>query len=218
MTKPPLDLTLVIRSEDGSSAEFFQEQEDCVNRILRMLANPRLFSQPLLMLASPHNISAIPCRTIDMILASTLAPVTVRWPTGFLEVVEVAGPDSNADALVPESTGGDSAEPADATTFYIQIYTLGSWGVTLKVKAAAQATVQDKRLLLAHFLDLPVLPFRLAAGGMGFINPAKINRVTGLPPVNVGGGGQCSALEVVPDTALPAELLRWAPLFPRTKV
>ena len=98
MTTVPVDLTLEIRSEDGSSAEFFQDQESSVNRTLRLLATPQIFTQPFLVLASRHSVRAIPCRTIDMILASTSAPMLVRWPTGFLDLVEVPGHDSGAHA------------------------------------------------------------------------------------------------------------------------
>jgi hypothetical protein len=93
MTTPLVDLTPGIRSEDESCAELFLDQEDSANRTLRLLANPRSFAQPLLVLASPHSVSVMPSRTIDMILASTLAPILVRWPTGFLDVVQVPGHD-----------------------------------------------------------------------------------------------------------------------------
>ena len=42
MTTTLVGLTLEIRSEDGSCAEFFQDQEDSVDRALRLLENPRL--------------------------------------------------------------------------------------------------------------------------------------------------------------------------------
>ncbi len=216
MTTVPVDLTLEIRSEDGSSAEFFQDQESSVNRTLRLLATPQIFTQPFLVLASRHSVRAIPCRTIDMILASTSAPMLVRWPTGFLDLVEVPGHDSGAHAAEEDATGGDSAEPANATILHIHVYTLGSWVVTLKAEAVVQSAVHDQRLLLTRLLDLPALPFRLAAGGIGFINPAKITHVTARLPVEHGRVSQWPALNAVPDTALPAEWLRWTPRFPRT--
>ncbi len=42
MTPTLVDLTLEIRSEDGSCTEFFQDQEDSVHRTLRLLETPRL--------------------------------------------------------------------------------------------------------------------------------------------------------------------------------
>jgi len=59
------------------------------------------------------------------------------------------------------------------------------------VQAVAQATVHDERLLLVHFFDLPVVPFRLEGGGVGFINPAKISRVTAHPAVNAAPIRRC---------------------------
>ena len=216
MTTAPLALTLDIRSEDGSCTEFFEEEEDSVNRTLRLLATPRLFAQPLLVLVSRHSVSTIRCRTIDMILAATSAPMLVRWPTGLVDVVEVPGHDSGAHAVDQDVTGSDSADLANSTASHIHVYTLGSWVVTLKVEAVAQSTLDDQRLLLAHLFDLPVLPFRLAAGGVGFINPAKISHVTARPPVGNGRVSQWPTLNAVPDKALPAEWLRWTPRFPRT--
>ena len=210
-----VDLTLEIRSEDGSCAEFFQDQEDSVDRALRLLANPRLFAQPLLVLASPYSISVIPCRTIDMILASTLAPAPVPWPTGFLDIVEVPGHDSSAGTPERGAIGGDSDEPTDTSTTDMHIHTHGSWVVTLKATVMAQSTAQDQRLLLAHFFDLPVLPFRLAAGGIGFINPANISQVTAQQPLESGRVSEWVTLHSVPETALPARLLQRTARFPR---
>jgi hypothetical protein len=215
MTTAPVALTLDIRSEDGSSTEIFQEEKDTVNGTLRLLATPRLFAQPLLVLASRHSVSAIPCRTIDMILASTSAPMLVRWPAGFLDLVEVPGHDSGAHAVDQDATGSDSAEPANITASHMHVYTLGSWVITLKVEAVEQSEVHDQRLLIAHLFDLPVLPFRLAAGGIGLLNPAKISHVTARPPAECGHVNKWPALAAVPDKKLPAEWLRWTPRFPR---
>ena len=65
MTTAPVVLTLEILSEDGASTEFLQDDEEGIARTLRLLATPRLFAPPLLVLASPHGISLIPCRTIS---------------------------------------------------------------------------------------------------------------------------------------------------------
>jgi len=67
----------------------------------------------------------------------------------------------------------------------------------LKVEIAIQATIQEERQFLAHFSDLPVIPFRLLEGGIGFINPPKISRVTVFPP-----------LKGVAETALEVDLLQ----------
>jgi hypothetical protein len=45
-------------------------------------------------------------------------------------------------------------------------------------------------------LDLPAIPFRLKAGGIGAINPANIVRATMCPPI-----------DGVAETALSADLL-----------
>ena len=214
MTTTPVALTLEIRSEDGSCTEFFLEQEDSVRRALRLLVTPRLFAQPLLVRASRSSICAIPCRTIDMILASTAAPILVRWPAGFLDMVEIPGHDSGAETTLEDAMCGDSLEPANAHTLYTHIYTLGNWVVTLKAKAVAQSTDHNQRLLLARLFGVPVLPFRLAAGGVGLINSAKISHATALPPVERGRMSQWPGLNAVPDRVVPARLLRRTPRLP----
>jgi len=78
------DLTLDICTEDGSRARFYQKDPDCINKTLRQLVTPRLFNPPLLTLASEHSISAIPTRTIDMILAHTASPPPLPLPSGWV--------------------------------------------------------------------------------------------------------------------------------------
>ena len=73
MTAVPTDLTIELRSANGSSTEFYQANEERVRETLRLLAAPRLFAQPHLLLASQHCASMIPCKGIDMILARTSA-------------------------------------------------------------------------------------------------------------------------------------------------
>jgi hypothetical protein len=58
-------------------------------------------------------------------------------------------------------------------------------------------TVQEKRHLWNHLLDLPAIPFRLMGGGIGAINPANIVRATVCPPI-----------DGVAETALSADLLQ----------
>lgn len=69
--------------------------------------------------------------------------------------------------------------------------------IELKLQTAVQETIQDQRLRFNQFFDLPVIPFRLETGGVGFINPANISRVTIYP-----------ASKGVIETALPADFLR----------
>src|SRR5581483_8268153 len=83
------DLTLDICTEDGSRARFYQNDEQVAGKTLRQLVSPRLFTPPLLTLASEHSMSAIPTRTIDMILAHTASPPPLPLPSGWVDVVEV---------------------------------------------------------------------------------------------------------------------------------
>jgi hypothetical protein len=208
MTTPTLALTLEIRSGDGSRTEFFQNQEESANATLHLLAAPRLFAQPLLMLASRESVSMIPSRTIDMLLAHTLASVPLQWPRGLADIVEVAIGDNAAwqDSVTDNSEAGSNTSP-----MRIHIYTAGGWAITLEMTPVAQLTVPDQRLLLAHFFDLPVIPFRLAAGGIGFINPSQIIRGTGQPSPDCEHISNWPGLKAVPNTALPVQLLRWIP-------
>ena len=50
MTTNPIDLTIELRSANGSSTEFYQTDEEHVREALRLLAAPRLFAQPHLLL------------------------------------------------------------------------------------------------------------------------------------------------------------------------
>src|SRR6185295_4357913 len=54
MTTNPIDLTLELRSADGSSTEFYQADEERVRETLRLLASPQLFARRHLLLASQH--------------------------------------------------------------------------------------------------------------------------------------------------------------------
>jgi hypothetical protein len=215
MTTSPIDLTLEVRTEDGACTEFYQDGEEGIARTLRLLSTRRPFGQPLMVLASSHGISAIPSKTIDMVLAYTLAPAPLRWPAGVIDIAEVLErlPDGEADGQ--DATGNDLSKRKRPSTLCLQIHTVGSWAVTLQVKAWLEPTIQDQRQLLARFFDLPALPFRLEVGGIGFVNPAKISRVTACPPHAIGGLSAWPALKAVPKTALTAELLRWTPLIRR---
>ena len=213
MTMPNVDLTLEIRSTDGSCTEFFQDQEDSVNDTLRSLASPRLFAQPLLVLASPGSVSMIPCRTIDMVLAHTSVAVLPQWPGDLADVVEVPAHCSE-DSHEPDARGRNSENGADISTTLMHFYTAGGWFITLELTRTARLTVPDQRVLLAHIFELPAFPFRLAAGGIGFINPSQVIRATGQPP-KPDHVSRWPGLMLIPKTALPVHLLRWTPRLRR---
>jgi hypothetical protein len=200
MTTTNIDMTIEIRSEDGSHTQFYQSDEDLIGKILNQLFTPRLFTQPWLTLASERSVSTIPCRTIDLILVRTPAIPPLLLPPGWLDSVEV-GPEAFYSEAVLNSANypNDEYLPAEAegATSYVEIHTTGDWLIALKLRTAIQETIQDQRQLLAYFFDLPVIPFRLTTGGAGFINPAKISRVTVYPP-----------FKGTAETGLPADLLR----------
>ena len=186
------DLTLDICTEDGARTRFYQKDTDCINKTLRQLATPRLFNPPLLTLASEHSISAIPTRTIDMILAHTASPPLLPLPSGWVDVVEV-----NDEALVNLADLEALAAAENKHVMLVEIHTVGDWMIRLKLETIVPETVQEKRHLWNHLLDLPAIPFRLKAAGIGAINPANIVRATVCPP-----------LEGIAETALSADLLQ----------
>ena len=150
-----------------------------------------------------------------MVLAYTSAPVPLRWPAGVIDILEILerSPDNDGDGQ--DAIGGELSKRKPISTLCLQIQTVGCWSVTLVVKARLESTLPDQRQLLARFFELPALPFRLEAGGIGFVNPAKISRVTLCPTHPFGGLSVWPALKAVPKTALRAELLRWTPLIDR---
>lgn len=191
MTTTQRDLTLDFLAEDGSRTRFYQNDGESVSKMLGQLVSPRLFSQPLLTLASEHSVSAIPGRTIDMIQAHTESPLPLPLPPGWLDAVE-----TNGEAFLNVADPGEAPSAQDNPRLLVEIHTLGDWMVRLKLETTNHATLQEQRQFLGRFFDLPVIPFRLRTGGVGFINPAKIVRVTVQPPVNG-----------VAETAMPADLL-----------
>ena len=192
MTTTKLDLTLDICTEDGARTRFYQKDTDCINKTLRQLVTPRLFNPPLLTLASEHSISAIPTRTIDMILAHTASPPPLPLPSGWVDMVEV-----NDETLVNLAELDALAAAENKHVMLVEIHTLGDWMIRLKLETILPETVQEKRHLWNHLLDLPAIPFRLKAGGIGAINPVNIVRATVCPP-----------LDGVSETALSADLLQ----------
>ena len=200
MTTTNIDLTIEICSEDGSHTCFYQSDEDSIGKILRLLITPRLFTQPWLTLASKQSVSTVPCRTIDLILARFPETPPLPLPHGWLDVVEVGAEAFYNEAVLNIANDADDEgllTEAEGITSYVEIHTTGDWMIALKLRTAIQETIQDQRQLLASFLDLPVIPFRLETGGVGFINTAKISRVTFYP-----------AFKGAVETGLPADLLR----------
>ena len=199
-TTSTVDLTIELRSADGSSTEFYQADEEHVREALRLLAAPRLFAQPHLLLTSQHCASMIPCKGIDMILARTPARTPLKFPLnlpqGLFDIVEQpeAWPD-NKSAAIEDQNGQPRRRNSQ-----MEIHTLGGWAVTLKAVAMIRGNVQDERQLFAHLPDVPTIPFRLEEGGFGLINTANIMRASAWPKP-----------EALPGIALPLALRRWTP-------
>ena len=191
MTTTYSDLTLDICAEDGSRTRFFQNDEDSVKRTLRQLVSPRLFQPPLLTLVSEHSISAIPTRTIDMVLVHMASPPVLPLPSGWVDAVEV-----DDQTLLNFGELQASALEENKHVMLAEIHTVGDWMIRLKLETIVPETIQEKRHLWNHLLDLPAVPFRLKAGGIGAINTANIVRVTVCPPIDGIG-----------ETALAADLL-----------
>ena len=192
MKSTNFDLTLDICTEDGSRTRFHQNDQQIAETTLRQLVSPRLFSPPLLTMASEQSVSAIPTRTIDMILAHTASPPPLPLPSGWVDAVEV-----NDEALCNLADLDASAAAENKHVMLAEIHTLGDWMIRLKLETIVPETIQEKRQLWNHLLDLPAIPFRLKAGGIGAINPANIVRATVCPP-----------LDGVTETALSADLLQ----------
>src|SRR5271154_2014800 len=115
-----LDLTLDICTEDGSRTRFHQPDEHIAEKTLRQLVSPRLFNPPLLTLASEHSISAIPTRTIDMILAHTASPPPL--PSVWVDAVEV-----NDETLLNLADLEELAAAEKKHFMLAEIHMLGDW-------------------------------------------------------------------------------------------
>jgi hypothetical protein len=203
-TTNPIDLTIELRSANGSSTEFYQADEQRVHEALRLLAAPQLFAQPRLLLASQDCASMIPCKGIDMIFVRTCARGPLKFPlnlpVGHFDIVEqpAAGPDNNSAAMDDQTQRERGL--SRRRSLRVEIHTLGGWTVTLKALAIIRGNVQDERQLFAHLPDVPTLPFRLEEGGFGLINTANIIRASAWPKP-----------EALPGIALPLALRRWTP-------
>ena len=204
MTTSTIDLTLELRSASGSSTEFYEADEERVREALRLLAAPRLFAQPHLLLASQQSASMIPCKGIDMIFARTSARTPLKFPLnlpqGLFDIVEQpeAAPD-NRLAAVEDQNEPEHGQPRRRNS-QMEIHTLGGWTVTLKMVAMIRGNVQDERQLFSHLPEVPTIPFRLQEGGFGLLNTANIMRASAWPKP-----------EALPGIALPLALRRWIP-------
>ncbi|HTL58956.1 MAG TPA: hypothetical protein VL361_24930 [Candidatus Limnocylindrales bacterium] len=198
------DLTIELRSANGSSTEFYQANEEDVRETLRLLAVPRLFAQPHLLLTSQQCASIIPCKGIDMILARTSARTPLKFPlnlpVGQFDIVEQPEVWADSESAGMEDQDSQENGPPGRRISQVQIHTLGGWRVTLKAMAMIRGQVQDERQLFSHLPDVPTIPFRLGEGGFGLINTANIMRASAWPKP-----------EVFPGIALPLELRRWTP-------
>lgn len=180
-TTNPVDLTLEVLSANGSSTEFHAADAAQVRDTLRLLAAPRLFTQPHLLLASRQCASMIPCKGIDMILARTAAPLPLKFPldlpAGLFDIVERgdAGPDQGSTA----GEGLDGQPRLRCST--VEIQTLGGWTITLETVAMFHGNAQDERQFFSQLPNLPTIPFRLDEGGLGLINTRNIVRVSAWP-------------------------------------
>jgi hypothetical protein len=197
-----IDLTLEVRSADGTAAEFYQPDAARVDKALRFLSTPRLFSEPQLTFASEHWVTAVATRTIDVILARTNAPLPkvlpLKSPAGPIDISEVAKGVSDDEFVVLDKRDRTNSEAMNSRIFRVEVYTVGGWSNILEVRAEIRGTAHDRRQTFAHIFQVPVIPFKLCTGGIGFINPANLTRVTA-----------CPAPDSLPDTALPMQFLRW---------
>jgi hypothetical protein len=200
-----IDLTLEVHSADGTAVEFYQPDPERVTKALLSLSTPRLFVEPQLTLASGHSVTTVATRTIDVILARTNAPVPkilpLKSPAGPIDISEVANCVlEDVDSLVPGERQRNHPDAANTRSFRVEVYTVGGWSTILDVHAQLRGTALDRRQMFAHVFQVPVIPFQLCTGGIGFINPGNLTRATAYP-----------APDSLPDTALPMEFLRWHP-------
>jgi hypothetical protein len=205
MSTNPVDLTLDLCLADGTSTEYYQTEEDRIQKTLRLLTTPRLLTQPQMVLASERGVSTIPCRWIDVVFARTSAPTPLVFPlvfpAGLLDILEVREDMPDEESGEAEEDYDIDSRPISPLRSRVELHTLGGWAVTLKVVMMSRGSIHDQRQSFAHFLELPVIAFRLAQGGIGLINPNNITHLS-----------VCPAPEALPTTALPMDLRRWTPL------
>jgi hypothetical protein len=194
-TPTRIDLTLELCSANGSSTEFHEVDAERVREALRLLAAPRLFAQPHLLLASRHSASLIPCKGIDMILARTSAPLPVKFPlnlpAGLFDIVKQGADWSDNESAARQDHDGQERR----RNSQLEIHTLGGWTVHLEAVAMFRGNVQDELQFFSQLPNLPTIPFRLKEGGFGLINTGNIARVSAWPKP-----------EALPAISLPLEL------------
>ena len=194
----PFDLTVEVRSADGTSTEYYQANEERIKKTLRLLSAPRLLTQPQLVLASDHGVNVVPSRGIDMILVRTSAQsapiLPLILPAGLINITEV-GEDMPAGDFGGEQYEGDAQPPVPLVS-RVEVHTLGGWAVALKILVTTGSTLHDQRQWFAHLLDQPVVTFRLRDDGVGLINPNNVTRVSARPTP-----------DGVPETTLPMDLV-----------
>ncbi len=203
-TTGAVDLTLELRSANGSSTEFYQADEERVCETLRLLAAPQLFAQPHVLLTWQHCTSMIPCRGIDMILARTSARTPLKFPLhlpqGLFDLVlqPEAWPESEPDAIEDQDKQ-EHGQPRRRDS-QVEIHTLGGWTVNLKTAALIHRNVQDEPQWFSRLPEVPTIPFRLPEGGFGLINTANITMATASPKP-----------DALPGSPLPLILRRHSP-------
>ncbi len=211
MNTNQIDLTIELRSANGSVTEYYQDYEERVREALRLLAAPQLFAQRHLLLASQDYASMIPCAGIDMIVVRTLARLPLKFPlvlpVGLFDLVELPEAGLDHKSAVIEDQNNQPHRQSHRRDAQVEIHTLGGWKVTLKAAAMIRGSIQDERQLFSHLPDVPTIPFRLEGGGFGLINTANIIRASAWPKP-----------EALPGVALPLELLRCTPARPKSAV
>lgn len=197
MSTNRVDLTLELRFANGSTAEFYEADKERVREALRLLAAPRLFAEPHLLMVSQNCASMMPCKGIDMILVRTSAQSPIKFPldlpAGQFDIIEqeYAWPENRPAAI--ENQDGQSRRRNSE----LEINTLGGWTVALNAVAMFHGNTQDERRFFSQLPNLPTIPFRLRDGGFGLINTANIARVSAWPKP-----------EALPAITLPLELRR----------
>jgi hypothetical protein len=197
-TQNRTDLTLELCSANGSSTEFHEIDAERVREALRLLAAPRLFAQPHLLLASRHSASIIPCKGIDMILARTSAPLPMKFPlnlpAGLFDIVEQGADWRDNKSAANQDHEGQRGQPRRRNS-QLEIHTIGGWTVNLQAVVMLRGNVQDELQFFAQLPNMPTIPFRLKEGGFGLINTGNIVRVSAWPKP-----------DALPAISLPLEL------------
>jgi hypothetical protein len=126
-----------------------------------------------------------------MIMAYMASPPSLPLPSGWMDAVEV-----NDETLINLEALEASAAAENKHVMLVEIHTLGDWRIRLMLETIIPETIHETRHLWNHLLDLPAIPFRLKAGGIGAINTANIVRATVSPP-----------LDGVAESAVAADLM-----------